>query len=164
MSTVGGALIGASFSQAIDSPKGYGQGWDAYGQRFGAGMARVASANFFGTFLISSIDHEDPRFYVKKDLTLQKSMEYAAVRLAITRKDSGQPTINYSGLVGTLAAEALADTYYPDGNRSFGRIMIRYASDQAWRFAGHLLRQYWPEINKRLTVKSENLPSSPPNP
>jgi hypothetical protein len=164
LSTVGAALIGAGFNQAINSPSGYGQEWGGYGKRFGAGMGRVASANFFGTFLISSVDHEDPRFYVKKDLNFQQSVEYAAVRLAVTRKDSGEPTVNYSGLVGSLAAEALADTYYPQGNRSFGSVMIRYASDQGWRFAGHLLRQYWPEINKRLTVKSEDLPSSPPNP
>ncbi len=28
-------------------------------------MARAASANLFGTFMIASLMHEDPRFYVQ---------------------------------------------------------------------------------------------------
>ena len=87
------------------SPSGWGQGWDAYGQRFGADMARVASYNFFGTFVIASVTHEDPRFYVRKDLNFGQSVEYAANRLVITRSDSGEQVVNYAGLLGPLAAK-----------------------------------------------------------
>lgn len=162
LSTIGAAAIGAGFGQAIDSPGGYGQGAEGYGKRMGANMARAASSNLFGGFVLASVLHEDPRFYVKKDLSFKQTVEYAAVRLVLTRSDAGPPVVNYSGLIGPLAAEGLANTYYPEGSRGFGSVMTRYASDQAWRFAGHILRQYWPDINRRLSVSSEPISTAGP--
>jgi hypothetical protein len=162
LSSVGGAVIGSAYGQAVNSPAGYGQGWDAYGQRFGADMARVASYNFFGTFVIASVTHEDPRFYVRKGLNFGESVKYAASRLVITRSDSGAQVVNYAGLLGPLAGEGLANTYYPPGSRGFGSTMIRYSTDVGWRFAGYVLRQYWPEINRRLETASEPAPTSTP--
>ena len=150
--TIGGALLGAAYGQAIDSPEGYGQGGAGYGKRFGANMARAASGNLFGTFLIASVLHEDPRFFVKKNLSLKASVKYSALRVVFTRHDSGDRVVNFGGLLGPLAGEALANTYYPEGNRGVGSTLTRYASDLGWRFAGNLMRQYWPTINKRLRL------------
>jgi hypothetical protein len=152
LSTVGAALAGAAYGQAIDSPSGYGQGGSGYGKRFGSGMARSASDNFFGTFLIASIMHEDPRFYVKRNLTFKQAVKYSAVRVVITRSDSAKLVVNYAGLLGPLAGEALANTYWPEQNRGVGSTLVRYASDIGWRFGGNLLRQYWPQINRKLRI------------
>jgi hypothetical protein len=152
LATVGAALLGAAYGQAIDSPARYGQGGEGYIKRFGADMARSASANLFGTFMIASALHEDPRFYVKRNLSFKQSLKYAAVRVAVTRSDSGKRVTNFAGLLGPLAAEGLADTYYPEGNRGVGRTFIRYGADLGWKFGGHVLRQYWPLINRRLRI------------
>jgi hypothetical protein len=160
LSTIGAALIGSAYGQAINSPAGYGQGGEGYGKRFGADMARAASANMFGTFLIASVTHEDPRFYVRKHLNFKESVKYAAVRLVITRSDSGERAISYSNLLGPLAGEALANTYYPEGNRGVGSTFTRYASDLGWKFAGNLLRQYWPHINRKLHLVPEPAPDN----
>jgi hypothetical protein len=157
LSTVTASLLGAAWGQAINSPEGYGQGGSGYGKRFGASMARAASANMFGTFLLASALHEDPRFYVKKNLSFGQSVKYAAYRVVKTRSDSGEEVTNFAGLLGPLAAEALACTYYPEGNRGVGDLLLRYASDQGWKFGGNLLRQYWPAINHKLKL------APPPN-
>jgi hypothetical protein len=161
LSTIGAALISSAYGQAINSPAGYGQGGEGFGKRFGADMARAASANIFGTFMIASLTHEDPRFYVKKHLNFKESVKYAAVRLVITRSDSGERTVSYSDLLGPLAGEALANTYYPAGSRGVGSTLTRYASDLGWKFAGNLFRQYWPTINRRLRLAPEPAPASP---
>jgi hypothetical protein len=115
-------------------------------------MARAASDHIFGTFLIASVLREDPRFYVKKDLSFKQSVKYAAVRVAVTRSDSGDRVVNFAGLLGPLAGEALANTYYPEGSRGVGDTFIRYASDLGWKFGANLLKQYWPNINKKLRL------------
>ena len=152
LSTVGASLLGAAYGQAANSPPGYGQDEGGYGKRFGANMARAASNNLFGTFLLASALHEDPRFYVKKSLSFKQSVGYAASRLVKTRSDSGDEVIYFAALLGPVAGETLANTYYPKGNRGVGHTFIRYASDQGWKFAGNLLRQYWPTINKKLKL------------
>jgi hypothetical protein len=152
VSTVGVALVTAAYGQAVDSPEGYGQGGEGYAKRFGATMARAASDNVFGTFLIASVMREDPRFYVKKGLSFRQSVTYAAVRVLKTRSDDGQSVTNFAGLLGPLAGEAVANTYYPEGNRGIGDTLIRYSADLGWRFAGNLVKQYWPNINKKLRL------------
>ena len=127
-------------------------GAEGYAKRFGANMARAASDNIFGTFLIASVIHQDPRFYVKKGLSFRQSVIYAAVRVVKTRSDNGQSVSNFSGLVGPLAGEGLANTYYPEGSRGVGDTFIRYSADLGWRFAANLLKQYWPDINKKLRL------------
>jgi hypothetical protein len=155
VSTVGQALLAAGFSQAIDSASGYGQGVDGYAKRFGADMARSASDNLFGTFLIASALHEDPRFYVKRGLSPKQTLKYAAYRLVYTRSDSGEQVINFDGLLGPLASEGLANTYYPKTNRGVGSTFVRYGSDEGWKFCGNVLRQYWPRINRKLRLFPE---------
>jgi hypothetical protein len=160
VSTIGAAAIAAAYGQGINSPSGYHQGAEGYGKRFGANMARAASENMFGTFLLASALHQDPQFYVIKNLSFAKSLEYAGVRLFITRSDSGEREVNYSGLIGPLMGEGLANAYYPDENRTVGSTFIRYASDLAWKFGGNLLRQYWPTFNRRLRLIPESSPTS----
>jgi hypothetical protein len=152
LSTIGSALLGSAFGQARSSPGGYGQELGGYGKRLGADMARSASYQAFGTCLLASTTHEDPRFYVKTQLGFGESLRYAAVRLVITRNDSGAPAVNYAGLLGPLAGEALANTYYPPGSRGVSSTIIRYSADVGWRFGGHLLRQYWPLINRKIQL------------
>jgi hypothetical protein len=159
LSTIGAAAISAAYGQAINSPSGYHQGAEGYGKRFGADMARATSDNMFGTFLLASALHQDPRFYVKKNLAFKQSLEYAAVRVFITRSDSGEREVNYSGLIGPLMGEGLANAYYPDENRNVGSTFTRYASDLGWRFGGNLLRQYWPSINRKLRLAPESSPT-----
>lgn len=113
-------------------------------------MARIASYNLFGNYAVASITHEDPRFYVRKNLNFAQSLEYSARRLVVTRSDSGDEVVNYSGLLGPLFGETLANVYYPTGSKGVGSTAIRYSTDIGWRFAGYLLRQYWPEINRKL--------------
>jgi hypothetical protein len=154
--TIAAAVIGAGYGQAINSPSGYHQGAEGYGKRLGADMARAASDNMFGTFMLASVLHQDPRFYVRKNLSFGKSVEYAALRVIYTRTDSGEKQINYSGLIGPLMGEGLANAYYPDENRTVGSTFTRYASDMGWRFAGNLLKQYWPVINRKLALVADS--------
>jgi hypothetical protein len=152
LSTVGAALIGSAYGQATNRPSGYHQGAQGYGKRFGADMARAASDNLFGNFLLASALHQDPRFFVERNLSFKQSVKYAAVRVIITSTDAGGKQVNYSGLIGPLLGEGLANAYYPDQNRTVGSTFTRYAADLSWKFGGNLLRQYWPTINRTLRL------------
>ena len=155
LSTIGAAMLGSGYGQATNTPSGYHQGWEGYGKRLGADMARASSDNLFGTFLLASALHQDPRFFVKKNLSFGQSVKYAAVRLVFTSTDAGQKQFNYSGLIAPAMAEGLANVYYPEQNRTAGSSLTRYASDLGWKFGGNMLRQYWPTINRKLRLAPE---------
>lgn len=147
---IGAAAVGAAISQADDSPTGFEQGWDAYGQRFGSSMARTASSEFFGTFILASALHEDPRFFPEVNPGFGQSVKYSVKRLFVTRNDSGRDVANISGLLGPLLGEGLANAYWPDRNRTVGDTLMRYGLDLATRAGGNLLREYWPTIHRKF--------------
>jgi hypothetical protein len=153
LSTIAAAALGSGGNQALNVPAGYGQGMSGYGKRFGSAMARSTSNQFFGTFLLASALHQDPRFFVQDKLTFSGSVKYSISRVFLTRGDDGGQQVNWSGLVAPLGAEALASTYLPPGDRAAGDVLSRYGYDLLWKAAGNLAKQYWPKINKQLRLQ-----------
>jgi len=145
------ALLGSAVGQAADSPTGYGQGWGAYGKRFGSDMARQASSEFFGTFLLASALHEDPRFYAEIHPTFLHAVKYSVQRVFIMRSDDGRDVVAWSRLGGPLMAEGLANVYWPDRNRTVGDTLFRYGLDLASRAGGNMLREYWPVFLAKIS-------------
>jgi hypothetical protein len=113
-------------------------------------MARTATNNFFGTFVLASLLRQDPRFFVRKSPTFREAVRYSLTRLVKTRTDSGEEAVNLSGLVGPLMGEALANAYLPGQERTLGNTLTRYAGDMGWRALGNLFREYWPSLSRRL--------------
>jgi len=133
-----------------NNPEAYGQGWDAYGGRFGASLARSASSNFFGDFVFASIFSQDPRFFPESKPTFWGSVKYSAERIVITRNDPGKDVFNTSGLLGPLSGEALANVCLPQSEQTVGKTAERYAIDLAWQIGGNMFRNYWPTFFKRM--------------
>lgn len=148
--SVSAALVGAGLGQADNSPTGYGQGWNAYGKRFGASMGRSASNEFFGTFLISSALHLDPRFYPEDNPSFHEAVKYSVQRVFVLRNDDGRDVVAWSQLVGPLMGESLANVYWPDRNRTLGDTFFRYGVDLATRAGSNMLREYWPVIARKM--------------
>ena len=162
-----GAGIAAGFDQARDAPKGYGQGWGAFGGRYGMKLARASSSSFFSSFLLASTLHQDPRFFPQNRPTVWGSVKYSVKRVFVTRTDSGIDTFNTSGIVGTVAAEGLANVYLPGSEQTAGRNCARIGTDLAWRVGVNMFQNYWPTLFRRLglnEVKYIPNPSATQNP
>jgi hypothetical protein len=142
--TITWAVLGSAVGQADDSPTGFGQGWDGYAKRFGSSMGRQASSEFFGTFILASALHEDPRFYPEANPSFFHAVKYSVQRVFVTRNDDGRDVMNWSGLAGPVMAEGLANVYWPDQNRTVGDTFFRYGLDLATKAGGNMLREYWP--------------------
>jgi hypothetical protein len=140
------AGVSAAYDQARNIPKADGQGWDAYGTRYGSEIARASSNSFFGSFVFASVLHQDPRFFPQYRPSLWGSVKYSAARVFVTRTDSGRDTFNASGILGTVAAEALANSYLPTSEQTGAKNAERIGTDLAWRFAGNMFKNYWPTI------------------
>jgi hypothetical protein len=148
------SLLGSAVGQADNSPTGWEQGWDAYGKRFGSSMARGASTEFFGTFVLASVVHEDPRFYAEINPPFFHAVKYSLQRVFVSRNDDGREIMSWSKLGGPMLAEGLANVYYPDRNRTVGDTFLRYGLDLASRAGGNMFREYWPILLKKMSHTS----------
>jgi hypothetical protein len=146
------SAAGAGIGQAQNSLGGYGQEWGGYGKRFGSSMATAASNNFFGTFLISSLLHRDPRYFVTLHGGAGHRIGYALSRIVVARTDEGKEGANWAGILGPLLAESLANSYLPVKEQTAGRTFQRYGIRIGLNTASNTLREYWPNIFRNLRI------------
>ena len=157
------SAAGAGISQARNSRAGYGQELGGYGKRFGSSMATAASNNFFETFLISTLMHRDPRYFVTLHGGAGHRIGYALSRIVIARTDDGKDAANWAGMLGPLLAESLANSYLPVKEQTAGRTFQRYGLRIGLNTASNALREYWPTIfsSLRITRTAPGLKSDP---
>src|SRR5882762_5584596 len=146
------SAAGAGIGQAQNSLAGYGQGMGGYGKRIGSSMATAASTNFFGTFVISSALHRDPRYFVTLHGGFGHRVGYALSRIVVARTDEGKNAANWAGMLGPLLAESLANSYLPVKEQTAGRTFQRYGIRIGLNAASNSLREYWPTIFRSLRI------------
>src|ERR1700722_1786974 len=147
-----GSLFPAGISQARNSLPDYGQGWDGYGKRYGSSVASNATSHLFGTAVIPSLTHEDPRYFVKLFGSPKSRILYAMSRVLITRTDDGRATFNWSNVMGGLMAESLAVSYLPDSERTAGKTFTRFGVRLGFSALDNVVKEYWPTIFKSLRI------------
>ena len=146
------SAAGAGIGQARNSLPGYGQGMGGYGKRFGSSMATGAANNFFGTFLVSSLLHRDPRYFVTLHGGAGHRIGYALSRIVVARTDDGKDAANWAGILGPLLAESLANSYLPAKEQTAGGTFQRFGWRIGLNAASNSLREYWPTIFRSLRI------------
>lgn len=144
--------LSAGIGQAANSLPGYGQGMGGYAERFGSSMATAASAHFFGTFLLPSLLHDDPRYFVALRGSTGYRIKYAISRIVATRTDAGETAVNWPGIIGPLLAESLATSYLPVNEQTAGRTFRRYGVRIGFTVASNVVKEYWPTIFRSLRI------------
>jgi hypothetical protein len=147
-----GSAFTAGIGQARNALPGYGQGWSGYGKRFGSSVASNASSHVFGTFLLPSMLHQDPRYFVKLFGSPGSRIRYAVERVVVTRTDDGRQDFNWSGILSGLMAEGLANSYLPDGERTAGKTFSRFGYRIGFGALDNVVKEYWPTIFRSLRI------------
>jgi hypothetical protein len=128
--TVFGIGVLSAINQAADIPN-YGQGWDAYGKRYGAAAADGLSDIMIGGAILPSLLHQDPRYFYQGTGTTKSRTLHALSSPFVCRGDNGHFQPNYSTIGGDLASAALANAYYPASDRgvrqTFDTVLINTA-------------------------------------
>ena len=107
----------AAIAQAKNDPKSWGQGWEAYGKRYGASFADNSIGTYMTTAIFPSLLKEDPRYYQMRSGPFFHRFGYSLSRLFVTRTDAGGKRFNYSESVGNATAAAISNIYHADEDR-----------------------------------------------
>lgn len=148
--TFTGVAIEAGFDQAIDVHHGYGPGGKGYVKRYGADLADVASAQFFGIGVYPSLFHTDPRYYRMGNGTFVARAVYSVTRVLTTRTDSGHQRFNAPEILAAATSSGISRTYYPADERNAGDFAYSMGSRIAFDAAYNLAKEFWPDVRIRL--------------
>ena len=143
----------ALIDQAENDDPSYGQGFAGYAKRYGAAFADTAIENFMVGAVFPSLLHQDPRYYQSGKGGFFRRAGYAALRVFITRSDSGKKQFNYSEWAGSALAAALSNTYHPPHDRTALNSTNIWLT-QIWGDAVSFeLKEFWPDIRRKLHKK-----------
>jgi hypothetical protein len=147
-----GAL--AAIAQAKNDPKEWGQGWGAYGKRYGANFADNSIGTYMTTAIFPSLLHEDPRYYQLGKGRFVHRAYHGINRLFVTRTDSGHDRFNYSESVGNAVAAAISNIYHVPSDRTASRNATTFGFLILYDGLSNELKEFWPDIRRKVFHKN----------
>ncbi|MGH9616180.1 MAG: hypothetical protein ACRD28_05500 [Acidobacteriaceae bacterium] len=143
----------AAVDQADDSFPQYRQGWKGYGKRYGASYADYFTGNFFGNAVLTSLWHEDPRYYQKGTGSALSRALWAAGSTGWCKRDNGTWGPNYANVMGNLIGASISNVYYPSVDSTVAGTIERGITVTAEGAVGAELIEFWPSIERRYRRK-----------
>jgi hypothetical protein len=138
----------ATLAQAEAQWPHYGGGMQGWAKRFGASLADTESRRFIQTFALSTLLHQDPRYFPSRNRKLVSRAWYAATRVVVTRNDRGYSALNTSELLGALFTSALQNSYYPRHDRNLADTTDRFTGALSSDAVGDLVREFTPDMKR----------------
>ena len=83
----------------------YGDGAQGWAKRFAATLADTESRRFIQTYALSTILHQDPRYFPSGKRALIARVWYSTTRVVVTKNDNG----SYKGQLKTVSIRADID-------------------------------------------------------
>jgi hypothetical protein len=143
------AGIGAAFDQGRNRPPEWGQGWDAFSERYASHVGQYLVQR--GIMLpVQAIDGEDTRFFRSTHTSFQGRFADAFLHTVWRHDDSGGMMPAYSEILGDYGAAAVSRMWWPQRFHT-GRAVFIAGSDTMLIDAGiNVLREFAPDMKRWL--------------
>jgi hypothetical protein len=141
--------IQAGVGQADDANPTYGQGLIGYSKRFGTAYTDAIIGNFGTGAIFPTLLHKDPRYYQMGTGSFFRRFMHAAMRVAITRSDSGKTQFNFSEVLGNGLAAGASNAYHP-GPHTLASSTDVWSTQIVLDAASYELKEFWPDIHRFL--------------
>jgi hypothetical protein len=143
----------AGISVAADSHSAYGPGFPGYGRYVGVSFTQDITGEFFNTFLIPSIVHQDPHYHRMPHASYLRRALHTIDAVAWARSDSGQGMLNYGTLLGYGIDDEIGNLYVPGQQTNGPATARRYAFGLATAPIDNAVTEFLPDVAKHIHVQ-----------
>jgi hypothetical protein len=140
----------SGFSEAGNSVPQFGKGIGGYARYYWHGFADNTDGNLWVEFIVPTVAREDPRYYTLGHGGVVHRTVYSVSRLFITRNNNGNPTPNFSEIVGNGAAAGISGLYYPSAERGWTKTGQRWFLEVGIDGISNVVKEFWPDINAKV--------------
>jgi hypothetical protein len=147
--------IGAvsAYSVATDAHTADGPGFPGFARNAGVSLTQDMVGEFFGTFLIPSLAHQDPHYHRMPNLPVRRRILHAIDAVVIAQSDTGQPMFNYATVFGTVGTYALGNLYVPGRSHSLATNTAQISISLATDPTGNLVTEFLPDVARRINFQ-----------
>ena len=111
------------------------------------------TGEFFGTFLIPSLVHQDPHYHRMPDATITRRIAHAIYQVVWTQGDDGSGMLNYANLVGFAIDDEIGNLYVPGQQTDLPASASRYAIGLAIAPIDNFITEFLPDVARRIHVR-----------
>lgn len=149
----GTIAVVSGVSTAADPHSPYGPGFPGFGRNFGVAYTETIVGEFFGTFLIPSITHQDPHYHRMPNASVQRRIVHCITEVGWTQSDYGTGMPNYATLFTTAIGDALGNLYVPGREVGWGAAAARWSTAIATDPIDNFVTEFVPDVARRLNLR-----------
>ncbi|MGC2402457.1 MAG: hypothetical protein WA510_21865 [Acidobacteriaceae bacterium] len=150
LATIGGL---SAITIAADSHTADGPGFRGFGKNAAVSLTQDMTGEFFSTFLIPSLVHQDPHYHRMPNLSLGHRIAHVLDAVVIAQSDEGVPMFNYATVVGTICTNSLGNVYVPGRKHSFGASASRISISLATDPIGNAITEFVPDLARHVNIQ-----------
>ena len=143
----------AAIAVGADSHSPYGPGMAGYGRYVGVSYTQDLIGEFFGTYAIPSIVHQDPHYHRMPKSGIPRRIFHATWQVVWTQGDDGRGMLNYSNLVGFAIDDGISNLYVPGRETTASASASRYAIGMATAPIGNYITEFVPDLARHIHVQ-----------
>ena len=147
-----GEALGAGITHWADSPPEWGQGWGAYGERYGSNLAYngVRQTISYGT---SIVFHEDTRYFASGKHGIWPRTGYAILSTFTARHPDGSTKFSVSSVTGVVGASAISSIWGPGSWKGADNIAENAGISFGATAGINVVREFLPDLFHRPHTK-----------
>ncbi|MDE3104010.1 MAG: hypothetical protein KGK08_02445 [Acidobacteriota bacterium] len=143
----------SGFSVATSSHSPYGPGMPGFARLAGVSLTQDAIGELFGTFLLPSLTHVDPRYHRLPDAPIPRRILHAVSHTFIATSDLGAPRPNYPTLLTYVLTNEAANLYVPGIQPNAESTTTRVVTGLALDPVDNLITEFLPDVARRIHVR-----------
>ena len=136
-----------------NSHSAYGPGFLGFSKNVGVSYTEDGISEFFGTFAIPSIAHQDPHYHRMPEGKVARRIFHAITQVAWTQGDDGRGMLNYGNLLGYAIDGQLENFYVPGIQTNGGATASRYFIGLGTAPAVNLVTEFLPDFARHIHLR-----------
>ncbi len=155
-----GAMTGGAISQAINSPKEWGQGWSAYRLRVASsyGSSFIAYTIMYGS---SAVLKEDNRYFRSKRSGFGARLGNVIASPYVAHSDAGQSRFSTSSFLGGVGGASIPLLWSPRTWQGWNNVAVNYGIWYGVLAGVNLVREFYPSLVRHHREKLDALQAAP---
>lgn len=129
------------------------RGGRVFGKNVGVSLLQEATGEFFATFLIPSIAHQDPRYYRMSGASISRRFGHALASTFVANSDDGSLMPNYATLLTYPIDAEISNLYVPGIHSDVSSTVQRVATGLATDPANNLIAEFLPDVARHINIR-----------
>lgn len=136
-----------------NSHSDYGPGMTGFGKNVGVSYSQDITGEFFGTFLIPSLVHQDPHYHRLPGAPIKRRIAHALYQILWTQSDDGHGMLNYANLTGFAIDDEIGNLYVPGQQTDLPASAERYAIGFGLAPVDNFITEFVPDLAKHIHIR-----------